>query len=275
MSLSWYDISIKYKSNNASIFNGKCSVDNSSNAIIHFVNSSKININILDYPTDNYQADYKFVSNNFTFKGTVIKKINPVLEKKYSAIAWCIWHSDGQTNLSYLKTKENKWYDIVDNSGNYGALYSINITPTLTLINPKSAPRAINLRRFIKIYDKTASMDIFKGFFIVDINSKIISLMVNTDIVPNQNILTYIADENYSDYKFITDKNINQFTMAGTVIDSIPALDTIYGATEWQFWNYDGVNSLSYKNASNEWIALTPLNTNNRYSIVISNTKFT
>jgi hypothetical protein len=63
--------------------------------------------------------------------------------------------------------------------------------------------------------------------------------------------------------------------MAGTAINSIPTLDSIYGATEWQFWNYNGVNCLSYKNASNEWIALTPLNTNNRYSIIISNKKFT
>ncbi len=275
MSVSWYNILIKLSSNNSQLFSGKFSVDNSTNSIVHFVNSGKININILDYPTDNYQADYKFVSNNFTFKGAIVKSINSALEKKYGAIAWNLWQSDGQANLSYLNTKDKRWYDIVDNSKNYGSTFTFTITPSILAPNSKVIPRPVNVKMFIKIYDKTTSLNVFNGFFMVDIVTKIINLMINTDIVPNYNILTYTADDNYSDYKFITNNNINQFTMAGTVINSIPSLDSIYGASEWQLWNYNGVNCLSYKNASNEWIALTPLNTNNRYSIIISNKKFT
>ena len=271
-SVSWYSILINLKSNNSLIFSGKFSVNNTTNAIVHFVSSGNTAVNILGYPTDNYQADYKFVSGNFTFKGTVVKSINKTLETKYGASAWSIWYSDGDTypNLSYLNTKT--WYDLVDNSGNYGNICNFTIAP-ITAPNSKVIPQTLVTKMYLKIYDKVSLTNIFTSSFIVDLNSKIINTIVNLQdtTTTNKNILAYTTDDNYSDYKLITTTNISSFTMAGTTITSIPALDSIYSACEWQFWNYNGVNCLSYKkNESNEWIALMPLNTINRYSIIIS-----
>ena len=271
MSISWYSISINLNSNNSQIFNGRFSVNETTNAIVHFVNAGKINVNILDYPVDNYQADNKFVSGKFTFKGTVVSKINAVLEKKYNAISWNIWQSDdtSSSNLSYLSGKDKLWYDLVDNSGNYGSIVSFTIVKLPIALNSKIIPQPTPSKCYMKIYDKQTSSNVFLGYFIVDVISRIISIMVNT-LVSNENLLTYTADDNYSDYKFVS----NKFTMAGTAITSIPALDSTFGATEWQLWNYNGTNCLSYKNASNEWIAITPLNSNNRFDITISNKPF-
>jgi hypothetical protein len=271
-SLLWYSISIKLLSNNSHLFSGRFSVNTTTNAIIHFVNSNRTNVNIIGYFVDNYQADNKFDSGKFTFKGIVINKINAALEKKYNAIAWNLWYSDGLPNLSYLRATDKMWYDIVDNSKNYGTTFGFTISPLAIAPNPKTIPRNVFTKMHIKIIDKNTSTNVFTGSFVVDIISRVVSLFTNY-VAPTIDILAYTADDNYSDYKFITN-NINQFTMAGTAITSIPALDSIYSASQWQFWNYNGVNSLSYKNASNEWKAITPLDNTNRYSIVISNKKF-
>lgn len=266
MSISWYSIIIRQVSNNSLIFSGKFSVNNSTKAIYNFVNLAKTNINLLEYPSDNYQADNKFVSGKFTFKGTVVKSINAALDKKYDTVCWSIWQGDeDQTpNLSYLSKKNNMWHDLVDNSKNYGTLYSFTITSTtMTSLQPKT----LFTRVYMKIYDKVTLTNVFRTTMIFDANTKKI---INLQGSSTTNILTYSANDNYSDYKFIN----NNFTMAGTTISSIPALNSTYGATEWQLWNYNGTNCLSYKNASNEWIAITPLSSNNRYAISFSNKPF-
>ena len=266
MSLSWYNVSISLQSNNSIVFRGRFSVNNSTNAIHHFVDITNTKKSMLAFPPDSYQADYKYVSNNFTFGGTVINKI-PLLATTYkTASFWSIWYSDGDAkpNLSYFDANDKKWYDIVDNSGNYGTKFSFSITSATSL-----SVRAINKSYFLRILDKNTSSNIFVASVMVDLSKFVITSIKNTvgtTASKKINLLKYTEDDTYSDYKLINEK----FTMAGTSISTIPALDSLYGATQWQLWNYNGVHCLSYKNASNEWKTITPTTSSNRYTVTIS-----
>jgi hypothetical protein len=271
MSLSWYNMVISLQTNNSIVFRGKFSVDNSTNAIHHFVDITNTKKSMLAFPPDSYQADYKYISGKFTFGGTVLNKIPSLATSYKSASFWNIWQSieDTNVNLSYFDATDKKWYDIVDNSGNYGNKFSMSITSTTAKIAPTIVVRSINKSYFLRILDKNTSSNIFVAKIMVDTSRFVISSIKNTvGTTANKliNLLKYTEDDNSSDYKLINEK----FTMAGTSISTIPALDSLYGATQWQLWNYSGVHCLSYKNASNEWKTITPTTSSNRYTVTVS-----
>ena len=271
MSLSWYNVVLSLKSNNSILFRGKFSVNNTTNSINHFIDSSNVKVSMLGFPLDKYQADYKYISGKFTFGGTVLNKIPSLATSYKSASFWNIWQSieDTNVNLSYFDAIDKKWYDIVDNSGNYGNKFSMSITSTTAKIAPTIVVRSINKPYFLRIFDKNTSSNIFVANVLVDITTFVITSIKNTvgtASAKKVNLLKYTADDNYSDYKLINEN----LTMAGTSISTIPALNSLYGATQWQIWNYNGVNCLSYKNTSNEWKTITPTTSSNRYTVTVS-----
>ena len=95
----------------------------------------------------------------------------------------------------------------------------------------------------------------FDGFFGVD-KRNIIKVFYNfnaTDV--NFNILTYTGNDNGSDYVF--DSSNNVFSSNGTAIQSIPSLDAIYTAFEWNIRYSAAIWSLSYKDISGNWVQLS------------------
>lgn len=245
MTLSWYSISISYQSGGAPFFTGYFSVNTTTNTIHHFVNSTSTTLNLLKFSSNDYNADYKFVSGNFTFGGTVIQSI-PALDSTYNASEWSIWYGAGDTypNLSYKDANTGNWYDITP----YGTIFSFSVSATS---QPANIPPTISNNYNIYIYVANSPY-IFHGLLTVDDNTKIITSFTDTS---SNNLLAFTANDNESDYRFIN----NKFTVNGTAISSIPALDATFGAIEWQFWLYNGINSLAYKDSSNTWKYVTPL----------------
>lgn len=274
MSLSWYSIIITLNSDGSELLNAKFSVKNSTNTIHNFVklDGEKVT-NILIFPNDKYGADYKYVSNNFTFGGTLIRNIPGLTEKYKTADYWNIWYTEeSNSNISFYNTKDDLWYDIVDNNGNYGNMFTFNVTST-------SAPKIrnpINKPYYITIYDKDVSSNIFVADVLLDLTNNVITSIKNIDYQQKLNLLKTTGDNNYSDNKIIDGK----FTMAGTSIHNIPALKQIYiDASQWQFWNYTDVNginnyiNISYKNELNEWITITKSDETNRFVVTLNTIK--
>jgi hypothetical protein len=100
----------------------------------------------------------------------------------------------------------------------------------------------------ISISQQNNSTPFFNGVFSTfDIaNTTIINSFYNLANI-TRNIISHTSDDFSADFVLL---NGTQFTDNGTTITSIPALDDMYGAQEWQFSNN---NTLSYKNFSNEW----------------------
>lgn len=255
MSLSWYSISISYQSGGSPFFNGYFSVNNTTNTIYHFVNANSTTINLLKFSSDNYNADYKFISGNFTFGGTTITSI-PALDSSYNASEWSIWYGAGDTypNLSFKNASLGGWYDVVP----YGDIFAFSIASSAP---PNSIPPTINNTYDIYVYYENQPYK-FHGILTVDDNTKIISSFVNADYHPTTNLLAYTSDDNYSDYRFVN----GAFTVNGTAISSILAFDSFYGASEWQFWLYNGVMSLAYKQYGT-WKYIMPLGSSNPMKI--------
>ena len=267
MSLSWYSISISLQSGGSPFFTGYFSVNTTTNTIYNFVSSSATTVNILKYSTNSYGADYKFVSGNFTFGGTVIDSI-PAIDAQYGASEWSIWYTagDAQPNMSFKSASTNAWYDVVTYSANGGVLYGTTFSFNIAAASAPATIPVVNKNYDITIYDKTTSSNIFTGLIVSDINTNVISSFYNnTDLTTN--ILAYSGDDNYSDYKLVNSK----FTENGTAITSIPALNALYNnPLEWQIWLYDGNNYLFYKDSSNQWNAIMPLDSTNRYIITVT-----
>jgi hypothetical protein len=211
---------------------------------------------LLQFSTDDYNADYKFISGKFTFGGTTISSI-PALDSTYDASEWSIWYGAGDTypNLSYKSATLGTWYDIIP----YGTIFSFSIASSAA---PSSIPPTINNNYNIYAYYQNIKY-FFHGVLTVDDNTKVISSFVDADDTNNTNLLSFTSDDNYSDYRFVN----NKFTINGTAITSIPKLDSIYGAIEWQFWLYNGFMSLAYKNSSGVWKYSIPLGSANLVKI--------
>ena len=172
MSLSWYSISISLQSGGSPFFNGYFSVNTTTNTIYHFVNANSTTVNLLTYPTNNYDGDNKFISGNFSFGGTVISNIPP-LNNQYGASAWNIWYSNGDTfpNMSFKSSTDGYWYDVVGNTGNYGTIFSFSIASTSA---PASIPSTILKTYYVMVYDKVISSNICVGALVVEFNINII-----------------------------------------------------------------------------------------------------
>ena len=108
----------------------------------------------------------------------------------------------------------------------------------------------------------------FDGFFGVDPHG-IVKVFYNFNSADfNYNILTYTGNDNGADYLFNVVNNL--FSSKGTAIVSIPALDAVYGAVEWNLAFQNGVNVLSYKNSGGTWSVL-----NSSVAVTIRNLIFT
>jgi len=255
--------------NNTPVLRAKFSVNNATNTIQRMVNTTNVKQSIIAFPTgDNYQADYKFISGKFSFGGTIIGAI-PLLASTYkTAKLWNIWQNenDPYPNLSYLSRVDNKWYDIVDNSENYGTRFIC----TIIVSTPVSGISSKNKQYYLRVFDKVQSKNIFVAGVLVNTVTNTVASIKNTQgLNKRTNLLVYTADDNYSDYRVLN----NDFTMAGTSFSTIPALDSIYGATQWQVFKYNGVNCLAYKNSSNEWKTIAPASSANRYTVTLNTIK--
>jgi photosystem II stability/assembly factor-like uncharacterized protein len=130
------------------------------------------------------------------------------------------------------------------NSANYGVTWNGIISQfPLTY-------RTINLT----VTDTGGVVRTFDGFFGVD-RQNLVKTFYNFNAVDiNTNILVYTGNDRGADYRF--DLSNNVFSSSGTAIASIPALDAVYGATEWNLAYQNGLNLLSYKNAAGVWSTL-------------------
>lgn len=103
---------------------------------------------------------------------------------------------------------------------------------------------------------------ILNGYFSVDSSTNVIQSFYNV-LNPGVNILSYSEDNYNADYVFVN----NNFTVGGTNINSIPALDAEYNAEAFNLW-YDPTalapddvfpfTNISYKNDQGEWIDILP-----------------
>jgi hypothetical protein len=257
MSLNWYTISISLQSSNTKVFEGKFSVNSSSESIIHFYNINNLNNNLLEYTSDDYSADYKFTNNNFTFNGTAIKNI-PDLDVLYNSCEWSLWYYPGDLypNLSYKDKNNGQWFDVLP----YGGMFSFDIKQIVDLTKVPLIPAPVYVKYDIVLTN--GSNNILNAFILVDITTNVISVF--QDNADGSNLLINNND-NYSDNKYIN----GNFTLNGTLISNIPSLSAVYpAATKWQLFLYVDPNTqvsktaLAYKNSSNNWIYLMPYATN-------------
>jgi hypothetical protein len=119
--------------------------------------------------------------------------------------------------------------------GNYGASWNGIVSQSLLTYF------TINLT----VVDTGGVTRTFDGFFGVDTHG-IVEVFYNFNSADfNYNILTYTGNDNGADYLFDVSNNV--FSGNGTAIASIPALDAVYGAIEWNLAFRNGANVLSYK----------------------------
>lgn len=117
MTISWYTINM-FKQNRDKFFTGYFSVDNATNNIQKFYNSSNPDVDIIAYTLNNYGADYKFINSQFTRGGTTIISI-PALNSEYVASEWSLnytTYSPSPLPKNYLAYKNisNNWIDILE-----------------------------------------------------------------------------------------------------------------------------------------------------------------
>jgi hypothetical protein len=103
----------------------------------------------------------------------------------------------------------------------------------------------------ISVSQQNNSTPFFNGVFaaFVIANTTIINAFYNSSNL-GTNIIAHTSDDNGADFVLL---NGNTFSVYGTSITSIPALDSQYGAQEWKLSNN---NKLSYKNSANQWANL-------------------
>lgn len=146
---SWYKLKIRNNATNEIIFTGSFYtekrtgytnpqeyIDNYDEIIkgVYLETDVELSNNIIAGANHDYGADYKFVSNNFTYYGTAITTI-PSLDSVYGAVEWSIWIYDDLPTLSY-KNSSNVWNDI-NNSGVEPSLFALEFT---SLSGPPSLP---------------------------------------------------------------------------------------------------------------------------------------
>ena len=120
----------------------------------------------------------------------------------------------------------------------------------------------------ITVVDTQGVTRTFDGFFGVDMK-KIVKVFYDFNAADfNSNILTYTGNDNGADYVF--DASNNVFSNNGTAITSIPTLDAVYGATEWNLAFQNGANVLSYKSVGGTWTVL-----NSTVTFTVRNLRFT
>ena len=97
---------------------------------------------------------------------------------------------------------------------------------------------------------------IFNGYFTVDNISNVISQLFDATNL-GVNIIAITSDDWGADYVFID----GAFTLNGTAITSIPALQILYPqAVEWLLYRLDNTDQIGCKPANGEWfVVISPL----------------
>lgn len=199
--------------------------------ILQHVNSTNANISIYD-PYDNlFPGQNSYFYKLMTGKNESIPKTSTALESSPLDI------SGLSPNTSYVFNfiRENSTNDIITES----------IAHLFFTTGENKIWYSIDISR------KSDGEQFFNGYFGVDRTTNIISNFYNANEVGN-NILTNTDTD--ADYIFVN----GSFTVAGTTINNIPALDDYYNAIDWRIWNDDSGSNLSYKNKSGSWIDILP-----------------
>ena len=266
---NWSGISCDLSGNNvfAAVSGGNIWISNNSNS------NSNIGRTWSEYtaiPIKNWQS---IASNSDGTRAVA----TAVADASYSEIWSLTWNGDVWTStLNTPAALTNTSVDSVssDYSGknlyatvnNYGVWKSANYGAAWNGIVSQFSLTYYTIN--LTVVDTGGVTRTFDGFFGADTHG-IVKVFYNFNAADfNYNILTYTGNDNDADYRFDVSNNV--FSSKGTALISIPALDAVYGATEWNLAFRNGVNVLSYKSNGGTWTVL-----NSSVAVTVRNLKFT